>query len=420
MSPSPKKLTDSILKSQNQTSEQMLRWLEAKPEFAHLREIAASEGELKQPQPPQWQRALKSLKTLVWTEGSTLYGRSDVNPNLIQEAKTTATTLSAANLLNTLTAYPYLYYAFAGLGGLGAVLTLLMGVLLTKTGNTLGETACRNSHRGEALTGLVGVVLLNLVLTLTSGPGIELLLDPPGLAERRGQELIREKVLDTHLQEQNLAQRQERANLAQADCQAILQDLKALPADSLNRDLLYQQAYGTWGERNRDWSQVALINLPLCRKAARIEQEAQLYAEQIQSEREAKQAEIQRYGSSLLYLKAVRPDIYRTHFDEDGQLRSGLEASRLSLQGFAQKLSAGDVSQLGFPLFFFTVSLVTSGIAIAKLAFYAQRQDVRRSWDLELYQLREELFYQVLNGLHPPDEPVEQEQSASHNGRVPH
>ena len=125
MSLSPKNVAQNVFESHEKHSEQLIHWLEAQPEFAHLREIAASDGELKLPQPPRWKRFLNHLKNLVWTDESALYGRSDVEPNLIDEAKTTATTLSAANLINTLTAYPYLYYAFAGLGGGGTPLEKL-------------------------------------------------------------------------------------------------------------------------------------------------------------------------------------------------------------------------------------------------------------------------------------------------------
>jgi hypothetical protein len=420
MSKSPKKPSrQDLLESQEKNPKQCIHWLEAQPEFTELQKIAASDDELKLPKPPLRQRIFKYLKDIFWTDESALYGRSCVDPNLINEAKTTATIVSTANLINVVTTYPYLEYAFVDMGGTGIALAVFVGILLNKISNAFGEAACRNRHRGEALTGWVGLVLINILLTLTAGPGVELLLDPQGLAERRSQELL-QKVLDTSLQEQNLTQRQERANLAQANCQAILNDLKALPPKHPNRDLLYQQAYGTWGERNRDWNQVELTNLPLCRKASRLDEEAQAYADKIQAEREAKQTEIHRYGSGLLYLKAVHPDMYRINFDENSQLRSGLEASRLSLQGFAQKLSTGDVSELGFALFFFTVSLVTSGAAVAKVATFARRQDVLRSWNPTLYQLREELFYRVDKGIHQElHEPESQETSVPLNGNVP-
>ncbi|OLP15923.1 hypothetical protein BST81_23645 [Leptolyngbya sp. 'hensonii'] len=407
----------SILENQEQHPEQIIDYLKGEPALAPLWEIAVSEGELKLPQPPLWKKLLKPLTDVAWADAETLYGRSYVTPELVTEAKTTATILSTANLINILTTYPYLYYAFAGMGGSGTVLAVVLGILLNKTGNALGEAACRNRHPKGAIAALAGTILLNVVLTLTAGPGTELLLNSSGLAEQRGRELIQEKVLDTTLQEQNLAQRQEWLKAAQADCQGVLDELHALAPDHPNRDLLYQRAYGTWSERDRDWNQVPTTNLPLCRKAAQLEQEVQVYATKLQTEQEAKQAEIHRHGTALLYLKAVHPDIYHTYFDEYGQIRSGLEASRLSLQGFTQKFSTGDLADLGFPLFYFVISLVTSGVAIAKVATFARRKDVLRSWDPAIYQLREELFYRAGKGLQQREY---QDVAALPNGKVPH
>jgi hypothetical protein len=418
MTPPPKKLADQILNTEEKSPEQMYRWVEMQPEFDELQRIVTSDGKLKLPKPTFWQQPLKFVKSMLWMDESTLYGRAWVDPNLVSAAKTTATTLSVANLINTLSTIPYLLYAFADLGGIGTVLSATVGLLLNQMGNTLGEAACLHQNRKEARTGLVGFLLLNLVLTLASGPGIELLLDPSGLAERRSREIVREKVLDNSIGERNLAERQEKVREAQEKCDTVVGEIKAAAADNPNRDFFYNQAYGLWSERNRNWGQVPLTDLPLCRKAERLEEETQIYAERIRSELEAHHEEIHRYGSDLLYLQAVRPDIYRMNFHENGVLRSGLVASRLSIQGFAEKLGSGDLSDLGFPLFFFAISLVTSGIAVAKVAFYAQREDVERSWDSELYQVREELFDRILKGLDSIEEPQSQELPASLNGSV--
>lgn len=390
-----------ILKENEKHPEQLIHWLEGDSRFDALCKIAASEADLQLPQPSLWKQLLGLFQPIVWTDAKRFYGRSHVTPELVTEAETTATTIGVANLLNTLTTYPYLCYVFANApNGLGVLLAGGLGLLLNKVGNKCGEAACRHRYRKGAIAAVGGAALLNMVLTLTAGPGVELLLNGSGLAERRGQELIQKNILDTTLSDKALAKRQEWAKTAQTECQTILERLHDLPPNHPNRDLLYEQAYGLWKDRNRDWSQVATSSLPLCHKAAQLEEAAQTYAAKIQTEQEAKHAEIRRYGSALLYLQAVHPNIYRTHFDQEGLLRSGLVASRLSLQGFAQKLMGGDVADLGFPLFFFILSSVTSGIALVNVTLFGQRKDALRSWDPELYQLREELFYRVERGLY--------------------
>lgn len=401
MSLSPNYFKNNILENHQQNPEQLIAWLEGEPLFTHLQEIADYDDvELELPKLPYWQQILRHLRHLFWVNADSLYGRSHVTSELVTEAAGTATTLSIANLINTLTAYPYLYYAFADLGGGGTVLAMLIGILLNKSGNTLGESVCRNRYPGGAIASLGGAVLLNLLLTVFSGSGVELLLNQSGLAEQHSQRLIQEKVMDTTLQEQILDQYQERSQQAQTDCQVILNDLINLNPEHPNRDLLYQRAYGTWGERNRNWSQMSIVNLPLCHKAAHLEQEAQVYENNFKKEKETKQTEINSYGSALLYLQTVHPDIYRINFAEDGQLLSGLEASRLALQRFAQKVGSGDLSGLGFSLFFFMLSLVTSSVAMVKVAMFARREDVLLSWDPVIYQIREELFHRVGQGLY--------------------
>lgn len=418
---SPKRAYQFILEHQKNNPEQMVRWLESQGEFTHLQKIAASDGELKLPPVPVWKRPFEFVKNQLWTQEDTLYGRSYTTDNVICEAKKTATTLSAANLINILTAYPYLYFVFVDLGGIGIALSVIMGGLLNKTANTFGESACRSQQKGEAKAGLAGFILLNLVFTLTAPPGIELLLDPGGLAERRGEELVREKVLATPLQDRELAQRRERVEETKAACQTILDQLNALPEDAPNRDLLYQQAHGTWGERNRNWSQVPIENLPVCQKATRLEEESVEYAGTIQALKEVREREVREYGSPLLYFRAVRPDIYRANFDADGQLISGLEASRLALHSFIEKLVAGDVSHLGFPLFFFVLSLITSGVSVARIFYYSRQHEVVRSWNTDIYDIREELFNAIVRGIHQISEAESQKNasSTSSNGETP-
>ena len=88
-----------------------------------------------------------------------------------------------------------------------------------------------------------------------------------------------------------------------------------------------------------------------------------------------------------------------------------MDASRIAIENFTGKLSSGALTSLGFPFFFFALSLVTSGFTVAKVGIFSRRDDVLLSWEPEAYELRESMYDNVLQGLHtlydqnPPSDP---------------
>ena len=114
---------------------------------------------------------------------------------------------------------------------------------------------------------LIGFALLSLVLSLTAGPGIELLLNQPALARERARELIEQQVLDTQrLQERQMRPRSRRRRPLRLSARTSARKYEELPAGDLRRDELYVRANGIWSDRNRDWSKVPTADLPVCRR----------------------------------------------------------------------------------------------------------------------------------------------------------
>jgi hypothetical protein len=393
-------LIERFLQEIERHPEDFVEWLEMQPEYTPLRKLAASNKGSNLPKPRR-EKLLDIIKRLLWVDPDTLHGSAHVDTTLTNDAKSTATIVSTATLINILTTYPFLQFSFAGMGLISTGLTAVTGVLLLVVSNEVGVAVVSRTARDRpgAKVALWGFTALNLILSLTAGPGTELLLNQSMLAEERAQELIEERVLaEFSLQRENALRQKEDASRLQAECDAVVEKLEALPLDDPNRDLLYNRAYGTWAERDRNWTQVNESLLPICRRADRARNEVAQLEQQIDTNFEALNAQINQLGP-LTFLKETRGEIYSAHFDAQGNVRSGLELSRVAHESFWSRLITGQWASLGFAVFFFVISLTTSGIAAFKLATYAKRKDVALSYDDSLYQIREEMFRAIERGL---------------------
>ncbi|XDE63652.1 hypothetical protein AB3M80_06475 [Arthrospira platensis BEA 1257B] len=85
-------------------------------------------------------------------------------------------------------------------------------------------------------------------------------------------------------------------------------------------------------------------------------------------------------GNNLAFLQQHKPQVYQEHFTPDGELRSGIEATRLAIINFRSKLIQGDWSSLGFHLFSLLVSIITSGPACGMTIALSLRKDTRQSF----------------------------------------
>lgn len=92
-------------------------------------------------------------------------------------------------------------------------------------------------------------------------------------------------------------------------------------------------------------------------------------------------AQRQQLGDDVLFLQTQLPATFARHFDEDYELKSGTETVRLAVVSLYNKVLSLDLASLGFPLFFFLLSVVTSAIACWLTLAHAQREDVQISRD---------------------------------------
>lgn len=392
---------ERFIQQEKQNPHNFINWSEQQPEYADdVKQARSEKGELRL-RKPFIERAVYAVKHLVWLDSSDLHGRSYVDKKLISDAKGTATIISSANLINIITTLPFLALSFAGMDWLTWFLTGTTGSLILVASNRLGLDAVSAKKRESpgARASLIGFALLNLILSLTAGPGTELLLNQPALAEERARELIEQQVLGTQrLEEGHIATQEQEAQILKTECEDIQRKYEELPVGDLKRDELYIRANGTWSDRNRDWSQVPIADLPICRRADYLLYNVAQQRRRFETGQVAIKDRLDELGA-IAFLKEERADIYVVHFDGQGIPRSGVEMSRIAIENFLLRFVKGEWTAIGFSLFFFALSLATSGTSVWKVATFSNRRDVALSYDSTISQMREELFHVVEQGL---------------------
>ena len=419
-----------FLDEQKRSSLDLMRWVETHPEFTDLQDRASSLDEpLSLSKPPWWKKYLVFLRRSVHSDYNDFIGPNYSHPEMLAEAKTVSNLSSIANLINTVTTFPLIMYIFSGvdiligLNGAGLALSLLLSTYVNSYSNKFAESACRGRVKSSFWVSLGGCLSMNLLLTLTAGPGMELMQNQKELARIKSQELIEEKVLDYSLQEERIVKLQTIAKEAKEKCDEGMAELESMSPEDPDWDYKNLTVRGRYNEDIRGFDYDSeLKNKPFCIDSAEKEENANTLANEIESERSAKEEEIRSYASATLYLKEVRPDIYQEHFNSNGHIRSGLEASQIAIENFTGKLSSGKIAALGLPGITFALSFITSSFAVAKIGIFSQRVDVLLSWDEEAFQLREAMCYQVIQGIHEHYDTLEGRElditSHNSNGKV--
>jgi hypothetical protein len=394
---------EELLADCRQNPQKFIDWLETQPEYAHLLKCADTQQPLKLAK-SSLKQLLKILQDLFWTDASALYGRAHVDEKLSKDANNMATVISVANGINVITTVPFILRCFSGMGFTSLVLSVVTswGVLLFS--NELGTAVVVRTAREKpgAKIAHLSFALINLLLSLTALPGTPLLLDRPGLAEYKAQELIEQEVQNQqNLLRDDLTRRNQQLAEQKQECEALQSKLDTLAKDDARRDGLYVRAFGTWAERDRDWSQVQTEQLPTCRQLERLRKEMDDLNKKLEGYLAYLRYQVAQNGP-LLFLKKERHQIYLANFDATGLLRSGSEESRIAFEQIGSALIKGQLTSLGFAGFLFALSAVTSGAAVFMVACYAQRRDVALSFDAYLYEIREAMFHAIARGLLAP------------------
>ena len=260
---------------------------EAKYIAENLRE---SHPELNQPpQPPRlWEKRLKHvvspvrfLQNLILANPQDFHGRVYVTPELQDHSNLTARVISVASLFNAITNQPLLFFAFKDFGGTAAILaSLTLNLLLIKFTNDNGTAVAGRKYGNQswAKAGAAAMIAMSVLQSFAAGVGMEAMNNRPYLAELKAREEIERQTENL----QTIPATSEALQAAQREFQQLQGEFAGIPRENPNWDTLHVQLYGTWGERDRDWSQVPLENLPLQQRVFRLERQAQAIKEEAQ------------------------------------------------------------------------------------------------------------------------------------------
>jgi len=356
----------------------LIDYIKQNPRYAPLVERAKNPS--KQPERPgKLRKVSEGVRALVVAAPEDFHGRAMVSKELAKDCRRTATLVSVSSAVNASTSFPLLYYAFRDLGGIGPLVALSVSVLLLKFTNASAAAAsARKSHgRFWSNWAIASVLSVNALLSLVAGVGTELILNQTGLSERKAGEAIQTAI--ARVEELKRIDSPQYAD-ALARCEKGEAELGRLDKTHPRWASLYVQLYGIWARRDTDWGNVPLEQLPLCRQVERLRREAYQNYETAKGELERSLAVRATMGDDLAFLKREMPPVYGRHFTPEGELRSGVEATRLAILNFATKLRRGNWAGLGFHLFALLVSVLTSGPACAMTVALSLRRDTRKSF----------------------------------------
>ncbi|MEL7420848.1 MAG: hypothetical protein AAGK10_20100, partial [Cyanobacteria bacterium J06555_3] len=257
---------------------------------------------------------------------------------------------------------------------------------LIKFSNQAGEVAAASKPGNKfwSEVGLAGVISLNLIQSLVSGVGTQLLLDQANISTRFANDTIYEQTIAPLEAKVNEYEFDPDEIESKQKCQMLEAELAKVPANTAKSSRLYNQAYGSFGESQLPLEQRSYYSSPpsqwaYCPRAKYEEQE-------LASNLATAKAELQRFQEkvadkgSLAYLREQKPDIYEEHFNEQGELKSGMEATTVAVEMFWEKLASGDWASLGLSMYIFGLSVITSAIAVILVATHSKREDVQMSW----------------------------------------
>lgn len=392
-----------------ETVQKLLAYIEQKPEYAELVELAKN--------PPRtckeinkWKQRFEQLIGLIIANPKEFHGKAIVSQDLVKQAEQTAGMVTVSSAFNFVTNFPLFGYAF-GSGFWGLLLTILSNQLILKYTNdsTTAVSGLKKYNKVWQKWAIAASLSINGLQSIASGVGTELLLNQSGLSQFKAAESIQQQVAQiATLKQIDSPQYQD----AVARCQAGEQELKQLDKNHPRWESLYVQLYGRWSERNSEWAEIDLEKLPLCRQVDRLRQEAYQGYETAKKNMDRLLVIRSQIGNDLAFLKQEMPLLYEQNFKPNGEIASGTEATRIAFLSLWNKLSNGDFAGLGFPLFMLVLSLITSGFACAMTIAFAGREDTQKSFndavklerDLWLEQRRSELMeLHRSQGIQPPN-----------------
>lgn len=359
-------------------------------------------SELANPQKTSlWQKIapiVKLFKHILFANPEEFHGKSYVPKELEDHSKLTARSISIASIINAITNQPILFFGFRDMGNLPAwIISIVLNILMIKFTNEMGTIAAggKQGKRGFwSFAGTIGMIGMSILQSVPAVVGSEALGNGSGLAIIKAEELL--KIQETRVKNMKPLPDPELEKY-QKDFQEIKQEYDKLQQGDPNWDTRYVQLYGTFADKDRDWSKEDIVKLPLGQKVARLQARQNEEIQKTQKDWEKRDGRRQAINDAVAFLQKELPDLFNQHFNEDYNIKSGTELIRLATLNVWTKTNAGDWAGLGFPIFWLALSLVTSTAACCLTIAHARREDVEVSRDPKVGEAISQYLYDLVD-----------------------
>jgi hypothetical protein len=406
--PFPYKSWDDFLEDHRSNPHKLIDWIKQNhPELVEK----AKNGDLSPETIGFWQKVLNS--ELVRVNPRDLHGDVMVTDAIEKESKLTAVMQTISNWWNTVGVAPI---AYAGVGGgVSGVISAVIVIVLCQLAGNSTSTAASNANpasRKWANRSLWANISLQVVLTLISGVGSEILTNSAQLSK-----IYADKVVEEHLYatpRRNIAEGErvlEQAKVDQKICDTKTAEYQAERGKSEKlydpkTSSLYEKLHGPHGVSSKYFDKIPTADLPYCRKPKRLEADGKKLREQGQKQLDTVQSTVEQSGGSLEYLKKEKRGFYSQHFTENGRIAAGQEAVSTSMGNFSSKLLTGEWDKLGFPLMFASLSVIFSSASILMTLWHRNKPSIAVTFDPTAKQAFDELIHAVAEGLNNQEPPA--------------
>ncbi|MFM2062451.1 MAG: hypothetical protein RLZZ507_2121 [Cyanobacteriota bacterium] len=317
-----------------------------------------------------------------------LYGEYYVTDEIKQSAKITNSAIVISNNIDGISLIPLLQFSFSDWGDYSLPAAIFLAALITYFANITG-TATAKRKPGNiiwSMSATAGFLAMNALMTMTTPVAPELTLNQHGLAEMRAKELIEIKEQEVKEKIKPSAEGLVKLNQVETECKRLENELKKYPRGSVQRNDFYINAYGEYSKvrSNYNWSAVPEGKRPVCANAKILNQEIRESAIQAQEIWARQKQKILLSASYVVGIRNTLPELYEQEFNEKGEVNSGIVKARLAIESTYTKLGQGEWTNLGFSIFCFALSILTSIFSCAMAISHSMRKDVQMSFDESL------------------------------------
>ncbi|WP_030008026.1 hypothetical protein [Picosynechococcus sp. NKBG042902] len=323
----------------------------------------------------------------IWCNPNSLHGTARVTKELKKNAENTAAIVTASTLVNTIGIAPFIQIALGGLGGLSLPATVLFLGLLNAGSNKLGTIAAKNGHGKQAWSwgGSLGFLALNLSLTAFTGPGFVMFTNKPEVQQTKAAQIIdaqRDRLEVLKPDADKFAELE--AEIAEG--KAVQQRIVEQYGDDKSREIDEWQRwevrlYGDYEDRNQDWTNVEIENLPFVRKLERLETEASQAYDEASAKLDESLVQRAEFGNDVQFLEAEMPEHFTSAFEANYELKSPADGAAIATELFLSDLLNLQISRLAFPMLMMVISIVFSLVACYLTYTFSKTAEVQASFD---------------------------------------